>query len=85
MKQWGRNRIRQELKMKKMSDYCLRKAMEEIDIDEYENTLRELLEKKKASVSAANDYQRNSKAATYAIGRGFEPALVWEMIKGERD
>ena len=29
IKQWGRNRIRQELKKRKISDYCVRKAMEE--------------------------------------------------------
>jgi len=30
IKKWGHNRIRQELKMKNISDYCIRKAMKEV-------------------------------------------------------
>ena len=46
IKRWGRNRIWQELQKRQISDYCLRKAMEEIDEAEYQKTLWELLEKK---------------------------------------
>jgi regulatory protein len=35
IKQWGRLRIRRELKFRKISDYCIRKAMEEIDENDY--------------------------------------------------
>ena len=31
IKQWGRNRIRQELKKRNISAYCIRMAMEEIE------------------------------------------------------
>ena len=46
IKKWGRNRIRRELKMRDISDYCLRKAMAEIEEEEYLKTLRKVLEKK---------------------------------------
>ena len=45
IKRWGRMRIQQELKQRKISAYCLRKAMEEIEEEEYEQTLRTILEK----------------------------------------
>jgi len=81
MKRWGRVRIRQELKRRQMSAYCLRKAMEEIDEEEYLKVLRDILEKKLATVKGSNQFQRNGKAGTYAISRGYESHLVWETIK----
>ena len=46
MKKWGRNRIRQELKMRNISAYCLRKAMTEIEEEDYLKTLKEVISKK---------------------------------------
>ncbi len=81
MKRWGRVRIKQELKRRQISAYCLRKAMEEIDEEEYLKVLREMLEKKLKTVKGPNQFQRNGKAGTYAIGKGYESHLVWETIK----
>ncbi len=47
MKQWGRRKIQQELKMKNISAYCLKKGFEEIEEEEYWQTLMGVLEKKK--------------------------------------
>ena len=48
--------------------------------EEYEDTLRQLLAAKLKLVKASNDYERKDKAARYAIGKGYEPALVWEVL-----
>jgi len=80
VKKWGRIKILQGLKHHKISEYCIRQAMKEIDED-YETTLIELLEKKSKTIKGADDFDRNTKLARYAIGRGFEGALVWEVIK----
>lgn len=81
MKRWGRNRIKRELKLRQISAYCLRKAMEEIDETEYYEVLTTLITKKLRTTKAANDFLRKSKAGTYAISRGYEPSLVWEIVK----
>lgn len=78
IKQWGRTRIVQELKARQISDYCRRKALEEIDDAEYERTLRELLEKRAALESETDPYKRRRKLADYAIRRGFEMELVFK-------
>ena len=80
MKKWGRNRILQELKLRKISAYCLRKAMTEIDEDEYAKTLREVLEQKDGLLKEKDVYKRKNKLAQYAISRGFESNLVWEAV-----
>jgi regulatory protein len=38
MKQWGRVKIRYELKQKHISEYCIKKALKEIDEEDYKNT-----------------------------------------------
>jgi regulatory protein len=81
IKQWGRNRIRQELKSRGISDYCLRKAMEEIGEEEYQISLESLLEKRAGILDEEDDFVRKNKLAQYAIRRGYEPELVWEMLK----
>lgn len=80
MKKWGRNRIRQELKMRHISAYCLRKAMAEIDEKEYLKTLKEVLEKKDSLLKEEDNFKRKNKLAIYGISRGFESKIVWETI-----
>ena len=80
IKQWGRNRIRQELKKRKISDYCVRKAMEEIEEADYRSTLETALVKKNISLDEEDAYQRKAKLARYAVSRGFESELAWQLI-----
>ncbi|MGN6194080.1 MAG: regulatory protein RecX [Ginsengibacter sp.] len=46
MKQWGKIKIKQALKAKQVSDYCIRKALKEIDSKEYQKTFQKLAEQK---------------------------------------
>src|SRR6185295_8111333 len=42
MKQWGKEKIKQGLRLRKVSDYCIKKAFTEIDPGEYEKALHKL-------------------------------------------
>ena len=46
IKKWGRVKILQAIALHKISDYCIREGLKEIDEDEYEATLIEIIEKK---------------------------------------
>lgn len=81
IKKWGRERIRRELKMRAISAYCIKKAMEELDEFDYDETLLKLLEKKHAVIRETNAFKKRGKLAMYAIGKGYESALVWKMVK----
>lgn len=72
MKRWGRMRIRQELKRRSISDYCIKKGMLEIDLEEYHNTLVKLLEKKLAITSEPNPYRLKRKLTEHAVRKGYE-------------
>ena len=81
MRQWGMVRIKNELKFRKISDYCIRKAMTEIDEQEYYKTLEEVIQKKARQTKESDSFKAKNKIAKYAIGRGFESEKVWHVVK----
>ena len=81
IKKWGRIKIKIELKKRKISDYCIRKGLSEIEEADYLKTLKEIIIKKRKETPKGKIQIRNYKAAQYAISRGFEGDLVWDIIK----
>jgi len=81
VKKWGRTRIINELKRRKISAYCIKKAMAELEEEDYEGTLRELILKKNKLVKETNLYKRKTKLGQYAIRKGWESYIVWELLK----
>jgi regulatory protein len=82
IKQWGKIKIKLALKQKKVSDYCIRKALEEISNRDYKITLGKILSSKSKEVKEKNPLKKKYKVAQYAISRGFEPELVWDEVNG---
>ncbi len=81
-KQWGKFKITTELRARKMSDYILRKAMEEIAEEDYLKTMDELVEKKHKDYNKINNlFERNQKIVNFLMTKGYEPDLAWERIK----
>ena len=69
--QWGRMKIAQMLRMKRLSDEDIRAGLEEIDTEEYDGILKKMLKQKMKGIKAANDYERSMKLIRFAVGRGF--------------
>ncbi|MGK0363130.1 MAG: regulatory protein [Saprospiraceae bacterium] len=83
LKKWGRIKIRYELKSKRVSPYCLKKAMEEISDEDYEETMHTLLTKKARTVRAKNQFEKRGKLARHLSQKGYESFLIWEILKAE--
>jgi regulatory protein len=81
IKSWGKNKIKQKLKFMHVSNYCIKKAMEEIDEDEYLEMLNSILVKQIEKNSKYNDMVARHKAIQYAISRGYETSIVYDQIK----
>ncbi len=81
IKKWGRWKIKQELKKKRISEYCIKKAMEELDEYDYEGQLRALLIKKAAVLRETDQFKRKGKLAKFAQSKGFESGLIWTILK----
>jgi|SRR6185437_4431087 len=81
MKQWGKNKIKQALKFKQVSDYCIKKALKEIDSREYQKTFEKLAEQKlKTLKSEKNIFIKKRKLQDFLLQRGFESELVKEAV-----
>lgn len=79
-KKWGRVKIKHELKRKKISPYCIQKAINQIDDDEYLNMLIQLIQKKSEKITVENRFSRYSKLLQYATFKGFEHDLIKDVI-----
>jgi regulatory protein len=80
MKKWGRVKIRLEMEARGLTEYCIRQGLKEIPDSDYLKTLYQLLEKKYESHQEEAPLMRKQKIARYAIGKGYEPDLVWKAI-----
>ncbi len=81
MKKWGRNKIAHVLEAHKVTPRCIQKGLDEIDEREYIKTLRNLLKKKLSQNEGTNLFKKRDKVARFAIGKGYEPELVWGILK----
>ena len=80
MKDWGRKKIYYALKEKRVSDYCIKLAMKEIDEDEYLKNLKELAEEKYASLKDEQYLSRKKKTIDYMLQKGYEFELVTKTL-----
>ena len=80
-KAWGKIKIKQGLKLKRVPDVLIKKALLTIDLDIYTAALTRLLEKKAASVTEKNEFKRRYKLQQYAMSRGYEADLIAEVLK----
>lgn len=80
-KGWGKLKIKQGLKLKRVPDVLIKKALNIIDADAYETTLRSIIEKKAVSLKEKDGYKRRYKLQQYALSRGFESDLILDILK----
>jgi regulatory protein len=83
MKQWGRVKIKHALKQKQVSDYCINKAIKELDEEDYGNTLQKLAKQKWNTVKGegVNLFVKMGKTTDYLLQKGYEPDLVKQALK----
>jgi len=82
MKQWGRVKIRYELKQRQIGEYNIKKALAAIPEDDYGKTLDRLAERKTETLQEEeNILARRRKLHDYLMQKGYEPDLVRNVIK----
>ncbi len=78
---WGRTKIFYALSQKHIPEIYIQMGLNEIDEEEYLNTLKSVLNSKK--INESDDFKRKAKLVKYAQQKGFQPSLVWKVINGE--
>ena len=81
IKQWGKTKIKYELKMRQIGDYNIKKALSQIEEEDYLKTLQKLAAEKLATLkSEKNIFIRKSKLQNYLVGKGYEFNLIGEIL-----
>lgn len=80
MKQWGRVKIKYELKQKQVSNYSINKALKQFDEEEYRRTLHKLANDKYTLLKGEQYLVRKKKTMDYLMQRGYETDLITVTI-----
>lgn len=83
MKQWGRVKIKYELKQKQVSDYSIKKALKQITEEEYRDVLNNLAKEKYSHLKNEQYLVRKKKTMDYLLQKGFEPELINKVLGKE--
>lgn len=82
IKQWGRLKIKQQLKAKFVPEYCIQKGLQLIDPEDYFETLQNLAAKKAKELQSEKDHwKKRAKIGRYLVAKGFEQDLILEAIR----
>jgi regulatory protein len=81
MKQWGRKKILYALKQQQVSDYCIRKALQSIDEDDYHRMLQKTAAQKWKLLKTGTTMDRRAKLTAYLLQKGYETELVRNVVK----
>jgi len=82
MKKWGRKKIQYELKAKKLSDYCIKKALAQISDEDYISTLQELAAKKWNDLRRENNLlTKMAKVRDFLLQKGYEADLILDQLQ----
>jgi len=79
-KGWGRVRLRQELKRRKITEYLINKAIRQIEEGEYLEKLAKLGLKKFKALGQDQSWSAKNKLKNHLIYKGFETELIMDEI-----
>ena len=81
IKRWGKAKIKQALNFKKISPYCIEKALKSLDDPTYEKNFEKLADVKWLSLKAEkNKYIKQTKLRRYLLGKGYESVLITDFL-----
>ncbi|HEY2583941.1 MAG TPA: regulatory protein RecX [Mucilaginibacter sp.] len=79
-KGWGKIKIAQSLKFKRVPTILIKKALNAIPDDEYLSMLQKVLTKKASTVAEKDPFKRKYKLQQYALSRGYENDLISDVL-----
>jgi regulatory protein len=80
VKGWGRIKIKHALRQKKINEYTISRALDQIDKGEYELTLKKLAEEKYVFLKNDQYLIRKKKTIDYLMQKGYEPKLISTIV-----
>lgn len=81
IKKWGKIKIKQHLKQKRISDYSTKKALNAVDDDLYMSNLHHLAERKYYSLKDPDGYPKKVKIYRFLSAKGYETDLIKDVVE----
>lgn len=81
IKKWGRQKIKLELTKRRIPEAIVKRALKEIDAEDYEGALEKVLASKWKSEKEKHPLKKKMKVMRYLVSRGFEPDRIAEHIE----
>lgn len=81
IKNWGKIRIVNELKLRNISQYNITTALKEINTEEYLEAFHILSENHWQTISEKNSIKKRKKFCDFLLRKGYESNLVYEKVK----
>jgi len=81
IKNWGKQRITRELKLRNISEYNIKTALKEIDEEDYLATIASIAEKRNLFINESDFYKRKKKLTDFLITKGYEFDLIFSTVK----
>jgi len=80
LNKWGKEKIRYALMNKGLSKEIIDEALEELQVENYEEALRELLIKKSRELNKYDPYEKKNRLIRFAAQRGFDYELIFRLV-----
>ena len=84
IKGWGRIKIKQHLKMHRVSEYNLKRALAEIPENEYLDKFEAIATKKWSALKGENALNKKQKFLRFMYSRGFESNLSYDFLRDKK-
>jgi regulatory protein len=81
---WGKTKIIYELERRQVPDLIIQIGLEEINDEEYIETLKEILQRKNREIKEKDPIKRKQKLIAFGLQKGFHYGLVKEVVAGMR-
>jgi regulatory protein len=81
IKHWGKVRITNELKAKKITQTLINIALKEITTEEYSTTFHTLADRNWQTIRETNVLKKRKKFCDYLLRKGFESSLIFDKVK----
>lgn len=83
IKKWGRIKIRQHLKQKRISEYSIKKGIASINEETYSKNINLLAQQKIKTLSRErNSYTKKVKVYRFLSSKGYETDLLRDVVDG---
>jgi len=80
IKNWGKIKIRQGLKLKQIPDKLILKSLRAIDEDDYLSILKKILQKKSKTISEKDPFKWRYLLTRFAASKGYESDLIADLL-----